>query len=538
MSNSIKTLASMCAFNKEAIIWSDQCLVRYSNRSFFNTMEEWPSFCVENMKDNQGLLSSFNKVLSSLMEDLLTQVGEASIGSEKFVVNKTIFSEDKFLFGLAQCIPSLSKDKCKKCLRDAMAYLKTTCARGKIGGSVLYPSCIVRYDSYSFFPLPKGGKRGHRALAYVIIFHGLIPVTILCFGCYYLLHRKARKIFKCQKENFGEEITPEMNSLQFDLATIQVATNKFSEDNKIGEGGFGEVYKGMFPNGHEIAVKRLIRKSSQGAIEFKNEALLIAKLQHRNLVRMLGFCMERNEKILIYEFMHNKSLDYYLFSPGYHRRLTWPERYKIIRGIARGILYLHEDSHLKIIHCDLKPSNILLDDRMVAKISDFGLARIVAIDQMQGNTSIIAGTYGYMSPEYAMLGQFSVKSDVFSFGVIVLEIVSGKRNVNFNGVDSIDDLLSHAWKKWWDNKPLELLDHTLAHSFSEKEVNRCIQIGLLCVQENPDQRPTMATIALYFNCDSMDLPLPQEPAFFMRGRTEPKMAIKESESRLPRKLSY
>ncbi|KAK7316575.1 hypothetical protein RJT34_00140 [Clitoria ternatea] len=467
---SIRTLKTKCGFNKEAIIWSDECMVRYSNRFFFNTMEEKPSWCMQSTEDYHGPLESFNEILRSLMEDLLTQASETDpLGYKKFGVKKVTISEDKHLFGFAQCIPNMNKNNCTTCLRDAMTHLQTSCARGKIGGRVLYPSCIVRYDPYQFFPLPRDG-----------------------------------------------EITTEMNSLQFGLSTIQEATNKFSDDNKIGEGGFGTVYKGMLPNGHEIAVKRLKRNSRQGAIEFKNEVLLIAKLQHRNLVRLLGFCMERTEKILIYEFVHNKSLDYYLFNPKNQKKLTWAERYKIIRGIVRGILYLHEDSHLNLIHCDLKPSNILLDSIMNAKISDFGLARIVAIDQMQGNTSIISGTYGYMSPEYAMLGQFSVKTDVFSFGVIVLEIVSGKRNVDFHGGDLIDDLLSYAWKKWRDNKAFELLDPSLKHSFSE-EIRRCIQIGLLCVQGNPDQRPSMATIALYFNCDSLDLPSPQEPAFFMHG---------------------
>ncbi|XP_027341656.1 cysteine-rich receptor-like protein kinase 10 [Abrus precatorius] len=522
---SIKILKSKCAFNKEGIIWSDECMIRYSNRFFFNTMEEWPSYCMKNTEDYQGLLDSFNEVLKSLMEDLLTQASEAPMGSNKFAVKKATISEDKHLFGFAQCTPNLSKDICKKCLRDAMDYLQTSCARGKIGGRVLYPSCIVRYDPYLFFPLPRGKRKNLGAIASIIIFHALVPVMIFFFGCYFTredtyLYLSDLLIFNIFGLD-GDEITTEMNSLQFDLRTIQEATNKFSDDNKIGEGGFGAVYKGMFPNGHEIAVKRLRRNSSQGSMEFKKEVLLISKLQHRNLVRLLGFCMEKNEKILIYEFVHNKSLDYYLFSPENHRKSTWSERYKIIRGIARGILYLHEDSHLNIIHCDLKPSNILLDNRMNAKISDFGLARIVAIDQMQGNTSIIAGTYGYMSPEYAMLGQFSVKSDVFSFGVIILEIVSGKRNVDSSGVDC-DDLLSHAWKKWRENKPFELLDPTLEHSSSESEITRCLQIGLLCVQGNPDQRPVMATIALYFDCDLVDLPLPQEPAFFMRGKTETK----------------
>ncbi|KAK2442669.1 cysteine-rich receptor protein kinase [Trifolium repens] len=534
--NSAKTLTSMCDSKKEAIIWSDECMVRYSNRSFFDIMEESPSRCVQDSLYYQGSLDGFNKMLSSLMVDLVTQVNEVSMGKKatKYVLKKSIYFEDKLLHGLAQCIPDISNDNCMKCLKDAIDYLQNSCAKGKISGSVLYPSCIVRYDPYPFHTQPIGKEKKNGPDLYFIVFHIIAPVSIFFLAVflfvYYALYRRARKNLKYQKQNFGEDISSEVNSLQFDFNMIRLATNKFSDDNKIGEGGFGDVYKGMFPNGFEIAVKRLIRNSSQGALEFKNEVLLIAKLQHRNLVRLLGFCIQRNEKILIYEYMHNKSLDYYLFSPENHKILTWHARYKIIRGIARGILYLHEDSHLKIIHCDLKPSNILLDDKMNAKISDFGLARIVAIDQMQGNTSIIAGTYGYMSPEYAMLGQFSEKSDVFSFGVIILEIVSGKRNVDYNGVNSIDDLVSHAWKKWRENKELELLDAALKYSFSETEVYRCIQIGLLCVQENPDQRPTMATIALYFNCDSIDLPCPQQPPFYMRGKIEPRVARPRSYS--------
>ncbi|CAJ2651405.1 cysteine-rich receptor-like protein kinase 10 [Trifolium pratense] len=540
--NSAKTLTSMCDSKKEAIIWSDECMVHYSGRSFFETMEESPSWCVKDSLDYKGSFDGFNKKLSSLMVNLLTEVNKASPrNATKFVLRRSIFFEDKFLNGLAQCIPHISNDNCMKCLKDAIDYLQTSCARGKIRGSVLYPSCIVRYDPYPFFAQPIGAKKKNEPDPFFIIFHIVAPVmvvsvTVFLFA-YYVLCRRARKNLKYHKENFGGDISSEVNTLQFDFNMIRLATNKFSDDNKIGEGGFGDVYKGMFPNGFEIAVKRLIRNSSQGALEFKNEVLLIAKLQHRNLVRLLGFCIQRNEKILIYEYMHNKSLDYYLFSPENHKKLTWHARYKIIRGIARGILYLHEDSHLKIIHCDLKPSNILLDDKMNAKISDFGLARIVAIDQMQGNTSIIAGTYGYMSPEYAMLGQFSEKSDVFSFGVIILEIVSGKRNIDYNGVNSIDDLVSHAWKKWRENKELELLDAALTYSFSETEVYRCIQIGLLCVQENPDQRPTMATIALYFNCDSIDLPCPQQPAFYMRGKIETRVASKIAMSGRPRSYS-
>ncbi|XP_065631514.1 G-type lectin S-receptor-like serine/threonine-protein kinase At1g11410 [Quercus suber] len=206
----------------------------------------------------------------------------------------------------------------------------------------------------------------------------------------------------------------------FSLATIVTATNYFSSDNKLGEGGFGLVYKGILTDGHEIAVKRLSRSSIQGLNEFKNEVTLIAKLQHRNLVRLLGYCIEGEEKMLIYEYMPNGSLDSFIFG--------WSMRFNIICGIARGLLYLHEDSRLRIIHRDLKASNVLLDSKMSPKISDFGMARIFGGDQTEGNTNRVVGTYGYMAPEYAIDGLFSVKSDVYSFGILLLEILSGKKN--------------------------------------------------------------------------------------------------------------
>ncbi|RVW86392.1 G-type lectin S-receptor-like serine/threonine-protein kinase RKS1 [Vitis vinifera] len=173
---------------------------------------------------------------------------------------------------------------------------------------------------------------------------------------------------------------------------IAAATNNFSFTNKLGWGGFGSVYKGQLSNGQEIAVKRLSKDSGQGVEEFKNEVTLIAKLQHRNLVKLLGCCIEEEEKVLIYEYMPNKSLDSFIFDETKRSMLTWEKRFEIIIGIAQGILYLHQDSRLRIIHGDLKASNVLLDVDMIPKISDFGMARLFGGNQIEGSTNRVVGT--------------------------------------------------------------------------------------------------------------------------------------------------
>ncbi|XP_043687785.1 putative receptor-like protein kinase At4g00960 [Telopea speciosissima] len=317
----------------------------------------------------------------------------------------------------------------------------------------------------------------------------------------------------------GEDDIITKKSLQFDFDEIRAATNNFSNENKLGKGGFGAVYKGELSNGQVVAVKRLSRNSGQGDTEFKNEIILVAKLQHRNLVRLLGFCLEGEEKLIIYEFMPNTSLDRFIFDPDKDEKIDWEMRYRIIEGIARGLLYLHQDSRLKIIHRDIKASNILLDEEMNPKIADFGMARHFVDEQTEDNTNRVVGTYGYMAPEYVMHGKFSVKTDVFSFGVLILEIVSGQRNNSFHQSEQTGDLrlISHAWRHWREDTTMELLDPSLRENCQRSEVIKCIQIGLLCVQEL-SSRPTMASVILMLSSDSANLPVPKPPVFFMRSQ--------------------
>nr|XP_009594526.1 G-type lectin S-receptor-like serine/threonine-protein kinase At4g03230 isoform X1 [Nicotiana tomentosiformis]XP_009594527.1 G-type lectin S-receptor-like serine/threonine-protein kinase At4g03230 isoform X1 [Nicotiana tomentosiformis]XP_009594528.1 G-type lectin S-receptor-like serine/threonine-protein kinase At4g03230 isoform X1 [Nicotiana tomentosiformis]XP_009594529.1 G-type lectin S-receptor-like serine/threonine-protein kinase At4g03230 isoform X1 [Nicotiana tomentosiformis]XP_00959453 len=303
------------------------------------------------------------------------------------------------------------------------------------------------------------------------------------------------------------------------LETILAATDNFSNAKKLGQGGFGPVYKGIFPGEKEIAVKRLSTHSGQGIDEFKNEVTLIAKLQHRNLVRLLGYCINTTEQILLYEYMPNKSLDTFIFDGTLCQLLDWEKSYDIILGIARGIAYLHHDSRLRIIHRDLKASNVLLDEEMIPKISDFGLARIVEGKGTEANTKKVVGTYGYMSPEYALDGLFSIKSDVFSFGVVLLEIVSGRRNTGFYESEEALNLLgylSQAWKLWTEEAEIQLIDKSLLESCNTSEATKCINIGLLCVQEDPNIRPNMSDVILMLGGEGSSLPQPNRPAFVIR----------------------
>ncbi|QCE08956.1 chitinase [Vigna unguiculata] len=312
----------------------------------------------------------------------------------------------------------------------------------------------------------------------------------------------------------------------FTFETIVAATDNFSEANKLGKGGYGPVYKGTLRDQQEVAIKRLSKSSGQGVMEFKNEAKLMAKLQHTHLVKLLGFCIQRDERILVYEYMPNKSLDFYLFDSARKNLLDWEKRLNIIGGIAQGLLYLHKYSRLKVIHRDLKAGNILLDQEMNPKISDFGMARIFGVRASEENTNRVVGTYGYMAPEYAINGVVSIKIDVFSFGVLLLEILSGKKNNSSYDSDRPLNLIGYAWQLWKEGRALGLIDTDLYELCPQNAVLRCIHIGLLCVQDQATDRPTMEDIVSFLSNDTMQLPQPKKPAFFIN-------VVVEEDSELP-----
>ncbi|XP_073014159.1 cysteine-rich receptor-like protein kinase 15 [Typha latifolia] len=564
LNTSIHGIVEQCPHGMSSTIWYEDCLLRYSNTSFFSMVEP-VTFYMSNT-NNVSQPTLFNTLLGQLMDTLAQK---AAYGSPRmFATGTANFTSFQKIYGLAQCTRDLSDGGCYRCLTDAISNIPA-CCDAKQGGRVKGETCYIRYEVAPFYNLltiddaptpapavspprgrdsgnatspppedgnPTGSNRTTKTIVIVAIAVAVV-LSFLFAICIFLRRRKPVKSLSVQNAPNGgnEEEFRSAESLLFDLGTIRAATNNFSEANKLGEGGFGPVYKGILQDGQEIAVKRLSTSSAQGLIELRNEVILVAKLQHKNLVRLLGFCLEEQEKLLVYEYLQNTSLDKIIFDPVKRELLNWGRRYKLIEGIARGLLYLHEDSRLRIIHRDLKASNILLDGDMNPKISDFGLAKLFDVDATQGNTNRIAGTYGYMSPEYALYGQFSAKSDVFSFGVLILEIVTGRRNTLNQDSMYSEDLLSYVWNNWRKGAALQVLDRCLAEECRPQDVLRCIHIGLLCIQEDPSERPTMASVILMLNSQSITLPSPSTPAFVISSRTfnEPHVLGRERNADLP-----
>ncbi|KAG9452830.1 hypothetical protein H6P81_005734 [Aristolochia fimbriata] len=365
-------------------------------------------------------------------------------------------------------------------------------------------------------------KKLSKIIIVAIVLAGMVMISASCILWRY--RRILKESWKIGREReisidlpdeheYGDRKGKGLKLPLFDYSSVALATDNFSDENKLGHGGFGPVYKGCLVGGQQIAVKRLDSGSGQGIIEFKNEVILFSNLQHRNLVRLLGGCIQGQEKMLMYEFMPNKSLDVFLFDLRKRVLLDWTKRFNIIKGLTRGLLYLHRDSRLRIIHRDLKAGNVLLDEEMNPKISDFGLARIFGVNQDQATTERVVGTYGYMSPEYAMEGLFSTKSDVYSFGVLLFEIVTGQKNSGFYDEDESLHLLGHVWKLWSEGKAAELADPSMRDSCLEHEVLRCIHLGLLSVQDLPCDRPDMSFIAMMLESETSIEQMPKQPMF-------------------------
>ncbi|CAA7408545.1 unnamed protein product [Spirodela intermedia] len=441
------------------------------------------------------------------------------------------------VYVLVDCWRSLNESSCSACLESALASV-TSCLPWS-EGRALHTGCFLRYSDANFLGgAEEGGSAEANKTAIIAT-----PLAILALALFaVILIRICRKNMNQKREM--EEAAKIASLLyttciDFKYSTLEKATGHLSESNKLGQGGFGAVYKGVLADGREIAVKRLFIDKRPPVSDFFNEANIISSLEHENLVRLLGCSCSGPENLLVYEYLPNQSLDRLLFHPIKGRELKWQQRFGIIVGVARGLTYLHENQKTRIIHRDIKASNILLDCKLRPKIADFGLARAFHYDQTHLNTGI-AGTIGYMAPEYVAHGQLTEKVDVYSFGVLLLEIVTGRPNRRGETTGTLDCLLISAWKRFQMGRTEELIDPTLLpHTAAvgeggaadpRGEIMRVAHVAHLCTQESPPLRPSASRALQMLLGKEERLPLPAPPPFADDGAAERNPLVRRSPS--------
>ncbi|KAI9073134.1 hypothetical protein K1719_044911 [Acacia pycnantha] len=489
--------------------------------------------------------SIFNYNVNKTFQDIREQL----LSMKKHFVTAEQANPENPVFTLFQCRNYLSFNDCVACFNFAAAQI-LECPATAQGGRAVYDGCFLRYETNAFFDQTQDnfnavlcGNQTARESSTTLFTSVVQQVLSGCEdclktgysnlqtclpnsngkteanGCFmrysttsFFPHNQTFHILQPLIKQVGANkkgaivgvvvggdisgVSKLKGPIIFSYRELKFATKSFSAENKLGEGGFGAVYKGTLKNGKLVAVKKLtLRQSKKVDKEFESEVKLISNVHHRNLIRLLGCCSEGNERILIYEYMKNTSLDKFLFGKN-RGSLGWKQRYDIILGTARGLAYLHEEFDVRIIHRDIKTNNILLDDDLQPKIADFGLARVLP-EEKSHLTTKFAGTLGYTAPEYAIHGQLSEKADIYSYGVVVLEIITGERSneLNINSDREGAFLLQTAWKLYERGLHIELADDTLdLNEYETEEVKKIIEIGLLCTQASTELRPSMSEV--------------------------------------------
>eukprot|EP00253_Pinus_taeda_P006541 PITA_06541 len=540
----VRSLRQTCGNSTGGQVMLDSCFLRYGNSSFFSELEI-DGFYLANINN---MSTNYLQNFTSTAFNLLSNLSEAYVcGNNEFAKERAPYSSVGTVYGRVQCWRYISMEECRYCLEIARSNLHQCCSM-KQRAQALLESCTVRYEIYAFFNTspasppkggdtspaipPKGGAQTPRrndtssSPKRIEIILGVVGCVLLALGIgVFALRRKlksavisARQVTRAQNEgiheHYSESTLLKNKQVLFRLESLIESTDNFHESNKLGGGGFGSVYKGKAEDGKQIAVKRLSVRSSQGNEEFMNEVNVLANVRHRNLVKLLGCCAEGPERLIVYEYLPNKSLHTRLFDPDEHGKLLdWQTRCKIIMGIAGGLRYLHEESEPRIIHRDIKANNILLDKTLNPKIADFGLARLFPEDKSHIQTRV-AGTYGYMAPEYAMRGQLSMKADVYSFGVLVLEIVSGRKISDADFPQETQSLLEWAWRLYKHGQLLNMIDSTVRETCRVEQAVRCIHVALLCTQADAGIRPSISNVIMMISSCSETLPNPKKPTFF------------------------
>ncbi|KAI9100222.1 hypothetical protein K1719_024440 [Acacia pycnantha] len=477
----------------------DGCFLRYEAGDFYGeTTGTWTKVLCGDQKAREAM--EFTDSSKKLLMNLLTAT--PTIPGFSAATKIQVANNGETIYAFAQCVGTVTQSGCLDCLKAVDSNMQICLPNSE--GKAFDAGCFMRYSTTSFFPdnqtidiipLVKPGSSRNKGIIIGGVV-GVLALVLILLALFSWIRRP--KSPKRVPTGHITETSKLKGPMTYSYQDLKSATNNFSHENKLGEGGFGIVYKGTLRNGKVVAVKKLTcQHLSRMDEEFEGEVKLINNVHHRNLVRLLGCCSKGHDRFLVYEYMKNNSLDKFLFGQK-KGSLDWKQRFDIILGTAKGLAYLHEEFHICIIHRDIKINNILLDDNMQPRIADFGLARLLPEDKSHLTTNF-AGTLGYTAPEYIIHGQLSEKVDIYSYGVVVLEIISGRKceELGVHGDDEGEFLLQKAWKLYERGLHIELVDNILDPTdYDEEEVKKIIEIGLLCTQASPAIRPSMSEVVV------------------------------------------
>ncbi|KAJ8775201.1 hypothetical protein K2173_020205 [Erythroxylum novogranatense] len=507
-----RTKLPRCLPSISARIYLDGCFLRYENYSFYH---ESVSSALDTANCSKESVPSFRDDIEK--SAFVTNVGYAIGNVTSTAVERRGFGVAGIekVYALAQCWESIDREGCRECLEMAGKAAKSCLPKSE--GRGMNAGCYLRYSTEKFYNKAGDSRNGKgssgKRVTIAVVLAATAFFMLSIFAAYIIHARVSRK--REERKNLGKiSISFKNSSLSFKYEILEKATDYFSQSKKLGHGGAGSVYLGTLQNGETVAVKRLIFNTRQWVDEFFNEVNLISGIQHKNLVRLLGCSIEGPESLLVYEYVPNKGLDGFLFDKNRNRSLNWKERVRIILGTAEGLAYLHGGAPIRIIHRDIKSSNVLLDENLTPKIADFGLVRSIGPDKTHLSTGI-AGTLGYMAPEYLTRGQLSDKADVYSFGVLVIEIATGKRCNAL--VEESASLLQTVWQLYRSNRVADAVDPWLTGDFPEQQASSVLQVGLLCTQASATLRPAMTEVLEMLSSEDYNLPIPKQPPFIVNA---------------------